>query len=266
MKHYFPLIIIFFYISSESIAQVNQNVYFGDLIPKHLSVSEFESELLNQARIKSVELTSGIRIDSFESFNQSDGSNGYFNAYRQLIRSSVSGKIIDESVPVFIRRNDSLFIQYEAVIQEIETSSDTFFTLTLNGNKNVFNPGESLKLLVLSSQDAYLTLISIRDDNTVGVLFPNVYMTDNFLHANMQRIIPNELESNIIEFIMLEEPGKSVYSELILAIATKEPVSFAELSGSLEYENDWVALNKWLVQFDRKTWTEAYFEYQVFNN
>ncbi len=94
------------------------------------------------------------------------------------------------------------------------------------GDMATYKPGENLVIYFKSNQDCYLTLFDITPDGRVQVIFPNRYLTDNFIVKNEVYCFPSS--GSNFEFKVREPIGV----EIIKAIATIQPgsLTIADLS------------------------------------
>ncbi|MEX0608800.1 MAG: DUF4384 domain-containing protein [Balneolaceae bacterium] len=228
------------------------------------SLIEVKEILLNDARVEAVQKVSGVRIESIDATAEAEMGNSYFNSFRRLMRQSVRGRIIDEEKPIYTVSSDTVTISFKATVQQINEDLDPYFKISLSSNKRVYNVGEAIQFQVTATKDAYLILFSVKEDNSIAMFFPNQYLPNNFAENGVVRVIPNEKEQGIIDFVAQSETGKEYYSELIYAVATKQKYEFEKLARELTYDNDWITLNRWLLELDRDQWVEAYLHIQVF--
>jgi hypothetical protein len=229
------------------------------------SLNEVKEELLNDARVQAVQQVSGVRVESIDASAEVESVQSYFNSFRRLMRQSVRGRIVEEEEPRYSISGDTVSISFTATVQEVSEELDPYFKIGFSSNKKVYTVGETIQFELEATKDSYITLFSVKEDNSIAMFFPNQYLTENYVKGGIQRTIPNEQERSIIDFTAQPEPGKEYYSELIYAVATKEKYEFEELASELTYENDWITLNKWLLDLDRDQWTEAFLHIQVFN-
>ena len=252
-------------------AQENEwiKVTLTDNIPENKSVDEVKKELLDFARQKAIEQKTGVLFQSTQisnTFSAKEGeSEEIFDTFRQLTKASVGGKIVDEKDPVYQQTQpDQLTIRYQAKIEEERVKPDPTFTLQCQTNRSVYQLGEDLSITAKPAKDAYITIFSITQNDRVSVLFPNYYMKNQFVKAHEIRKIPNSKEEKILNFT-LQKPlsGELPYAELLMCIATKQPVSFDRLKSDTEYSTSWLEINRWLMNISADMRTEQYVQYQV---
>ncbi len=236
-------------------------------VPANLSRMQVEDDLLKQARKRAVEQVTGVRVNVANVSIATESGNDVFESYQELVRNSVSGRIIQESEPKFSWGSSQvLYIHYSATVAKETESRDQYFDVEMEINKPVFTVGGEMQLTVELSKDAYITIFSITEGGKVSVLFPNAYMTENFVDGSTQRIIPNDKEKDKLSFTLQSQSDnpKSKYAELLLCIATKEKVSYDKLQTDMKYNSNWLELNRWLMKIPRDHWAQSYVSYQVF--
>jgi len=227
------------------------------------SVDEAKTELLNIARQSAIEQIVGVNVRSVNTLTETETNNSYFNSYQKLVSVSVDGKITNEYKIEFSKNQDYLIIQYLAEVSRDLTRADPYYSLSLTLNQKIYQVGDNLVLNVQVTKPSYIHIISIDEHNNISQLFPNYYMDQNFIPAGVERNIPNSQESHVLSFSLAETPGRDSYSELLLCIATKKPVSFKELTSTVDYSDNWLILNNWLMNIPRNEWTETYASYTV---
>ena len=234
------------------------------------SLNQVKEELLRDARVEAVQKVTGLKITSFdaqaETENIAEEDAAYFQTFRRLMRINVEGRIIEEDAPEYYVDGNNVRITYTCKVQKQDKDLDPYFKVDLSSNKKAYTVGERIEFELSSTKDAYITLFSIKEDNSVAMFFPNAYLTENYVESEEKRLIPNEKERSIIDFTAQTENGQEVYSELIFAVATKEKYEFEKLAEELTYENNWITLNKWLMSLDRSQWTEDFTQIVIYNN
>ena len=71
---------------------------------------------------------------------------------------------------------------------------DPYFTIEASLNREYFKDGEEIELSIKSSKNCYLTVLNICSNDSVYVIFPNEFRSDNFLRAGEQFNLPNKYE------------------------------------------------------------------------
>jgi hypothetical protein len=189
------------------------------------------------------------------------------------VQTSTFGRIVREQVVYGARLENGVPVYSATLLAEValeQGTPDPTFTLEFETEPetHAFRAGETIRVWVAASRDCYLTLLNLREDGTVSVLFPNRHAADNRLTAGEGRGLP--ASSHAFE-IRAELAGAGpAGAEQILAVATLDRVSFAplqsranpsELAG--ESNPTLIALNRWLMQIPAERRTEALWNYKV---
>ncbi|MCP9290640.1 MULTISPECIES: DUF4384 domain-containing protein [Gracilimonas] len=234
------------------------------------SLDQVKEELLRDARVEAVQRVTGLNIKSFdaqaetESIEENDAA--YFQTFRRLMRINVEGRIVGENTPEYYVEGNMVGITYTCKVQKLDKDYDQYFKVDISSNKKAYTVGEPIEFEVTTTKDAYITLFSIKEDNSVAMFFPNAYLQENYVKSDELRLIPNEKERRIIDFTAQTEGNQEVYSELIFAVATKEKYEFEKLAEELSYKNNWITLNKWLMDLERDQWTEDFAQIVIYDN
>lgn len=144
---------------------------------------------------------------------------------------------------------------------------DPFFDVTATLNKDIFKVGEKLELTVQSSKDCYITVLNICSNDTVYVLFPNQYRSNNFLKAKELFRLPNEedkMKGLSFRSKLLQEKEEDV--EMIKVLATKENISLTASDTLSAYGTYELALKKllnWLIKIPRDQIEELDLQYEI---
>lgn len=89
-------------------------------------------------------------------------------------------------------------------------------TTTLNRADAIYKPGESVTLVVETSEDAYIWVLDTGTSGKVHQIFPNEYATDNFVRAGQAITLPGDDAE--YQFIAAEPTGV----ELLTVIASRD--------------------------------------------
>ena len=101
--------------------------------------------------------------------------------------------------------------------------------------------------MLLKNRQAYA-------DNNAMLMFPNDYMTENFISAEAELVVPDPKIQKYISFIVGTMPGQKLTSESVYIICTKEQVPIVDnlrkIGTSIQvlYGNsqNFIALQRWL--------------------
>ncbi|MCE5251315.1 DUF4384 domain-containing protein [bacterium] len=200
----------------------------------NLSREEAINKATNEARMKAVAFEAGIILVSDTTIDQNE-QRVLFDKYTNI---KSRGKIVDEDgdpvieiISTDMKDSRGLPVNiYRVTVRckvEQEGEHDPMFAVTLDMDKALYKAGETMKFVIQSTQDCYITIFNVHGyDNKVHMLFPNDYDSDNFIFANTVTTIPSA-DSGIVFKAMLDEK-QNRSSELIQVVATKNKVNFAE--------------------------------------
>jgi len=145
---------------------------------------------------------------------------------------------------------------------------DPYFTVESSLNRDYFKDGEEIELTVKSSIDCYLTVINICSNDSVYVIFPNQFRSDNFLRAGEQFNLPNKYEKEIgLTFPVELLPYKNEDVEMLKILATKEKIGFSSIYSFSAYGTHQSALKdlqKWLIKIPRSEIDEVDLQYFIY--
>lgn len=243
---------------------INDSIY----VSEDISMKQARQTLHQRARNLALEKVVGIQIRSTTLSTQAEEEDQYFESFKMITANDVRGKIIDERKPVYSRSVSGqdllLHIEYEGKVAEEDEDPDPAFRLEASADRSVYQLGEAVQLEVTPTKDAYITIFSILKGNRVSMIFPNMYMNDNFVAAHQTRIIPNQQEAKVLEFKTTEtEAIKAPYSEMLMIIATKENIEFGKLSSRVEYQDAWLKFNRMLMEVPLDRRVETFVQYSV---
>ena len=145
---------------------------------------------------------------------------------------------------------------------------DPYFTIEPSLNREYFKEGEEIELTIKSTKDCYLTVLNICSNDSVYVIFPNQFRSDNFLRAGEQFFLPNKNEKEIgLTFPVELLPGKDEDVEMLKILATKEKIGFSSVysfSAYGTYHSALKDLQKWLIKIPRSEIEEVDLQYFIF--
>ena len=147
---------------------------------------------------------------------------------------------------------------------------DPNFELKAKLSSPSYYTGDNLNLKVSVSKDSYITVISCDEDGNIHLIYPNKHARNNFLKANKELNIPDDLAFNLKVFM---PKGRNETAEILHIIATKEQPLFildsiAETkdSGFLTYSLGGLKkLVQKLSKFKREDWTNQVVFYSIKN-
>ncbi|MDX1390104.1 MAG: DUF4384 domain-containing protein, partial [Acidobacteriota bacterium] len=196
------------------------------------------------------------------------------DAFSYLVHTTSHGRIVREEVTYHTRLIDDIPIYSATLTAEValeEGVRDPGFRvdLTTVPPAHTFRDGERVALEITASRRSYLTILNLRSDGSVGLVFPNRYEDDSRVEAGETVQVPNRTHGFEIR-VALEE-GRRHDREQILVIATIDPVPFQLPNASDDDELALLdpadpmlaALNRWLLLIPVDRRVEALWSYEV---
>ena len=202
-------------------------VSFGD----EMSVAEARLRSRNEARRQAVERAVGIFVK---------GSTVVYNFVlaEDLVDSVVRGVVIEEQIlsedvrEVDIGKGQKVLLHattLRARVKPVPAERRGNFGVKGTLNKSTFLANEEMLITVVVSDEAYIHIFNVGQDNAVTVLFPNKFRRDNFLSAKKELIFPDdELREMGIRLRVVPPPGANKALEKIKLIATKKNLDLVQ--------------------------------------
>lgn len=128
-----------------------------------------------------------------------------FQLAEDLIRTSVRGLIVEENilqegVQSVGLAGKSMGLMYvtkiKAKVRPVPMERKGTITVNIRLNKTLFVDGEEMAIHVTANQDVFLHIFNVGQDDSVTVLFPNKYATDNHIAANADLVFPDDSQKD----------------------------------------------------------------------
>jgi hypothetical protein len=117
------------------------------------------------------------------------------------------------------------WVRIKAGVAEETTGTDPSFKLDASLNSSSFKDGDQMEIHLRATQDCYVTVFNILEDEKVLRLIPNPFKEDTFLTANEGFSFPEEYDKdNGMTLIVHTPEGKDAVTESIYVLALKQPV------------------------------------------
>jgi hypothetical protein len=150
-----------------------------------------------------------------------------------LIRVIARGRIVEEQILERGLKVEGPKGQYgtyrtrlRAKVQRLNNEHQAAFTVRAMVNRSVFKNGDESEIRVTSSQDAYVYIFNVTEDEHVTILVPNRFLPESFVKAGAEFVFPSEsLTKRGIKLNTYVMPGKHRSLETIKVIATRHPVA-----------------------------------------
>jgi len=201
-------------------------LFMGECIISQLTPEEARLRALQQARMKAIERTCGVQMQSETMVRDYVLSGDFIHSvsYGHIVKET----IVNETVKVDQADPDQpphltyqITLSAEAVCEQGQP--DPSFQIKAETNQKTFVSGQELILRVSASQDCYLTIVNYAADDKVYILMPSRYLTNSFIRSGSTVEIPSEsVRRKGIHLQMGVLPGHERATETIQVIATKQ--------------------------------------------
>lgn len=201
-----------------------------------------------------------------------------FQLADDLVHSVVRGVIVEEKILqrglADVKDGEGLLYRtrIRAKVRGVPAERRGTFGVTVTLNRPVFNEGDEAVIRIRATEDAYLYLFDITQDEHITVLVPNRFEPETRLEGGVEYVFPSEiLVKRRVQLRTWLLPGAQKSVEKIKAIVTRKPVAL--LKGQVaeavfkEYEPSQTALlldlMRALAALDPADWAEATAVYEV---
>jgi len=160
-------------------------------------------------------------------------------------------------------------VEIRARVQPETGTPDPGFALELDladkEGSHVYRHGEPLVVELEATRECYVTIFNLYGNDSLLVVFPNELMPDSRLKAGERLRIPPPGAGWELPVGLL--PGRDRDQEMLLAVATRQPVPFRRSAGVrqglLAVEEAMLAINRWLATIPADQRTEAMTTYAI---
>jgi len=212
----------------DNLFQITTSVLIENITPE-----QAKEKAVSEACKLAIEQVSGIEVTGRTSIIQAESDNKItIDHFSKLTNQTSNGIILEKEI---IKEENTVEnnLVYKTVTLKIKVGKQTgekdpYFNVEASLNKDYFKSGEEIKIEIKSSKDCYITVFNICSNDSIYVIFPNLYRKDNFLKSNETFILPNEQdEIKGISFPVNLLPAKEEDTEMIKIIITKEKFDFS---------------------------------------
>ncbi|MEO7861930.1 MAG: DUF4384 domain-containing protein [Nitrospirales bacterium] len=196
-----------------------------------------------------------------------------------LIRTVVRGMIVEEQIleqGLKVEEAKGTPASYRTHINArvvgLPSKHDTNFSVYVRPNQSVFRHGQHAEIRISATQDAYLYVFNVTEDDHITTLVPNRYLPDSFLKTGAEFVFPpDSLVKRGIQLTTLLPHGKKHATEKIKVIASRHPLGMLshhapEAIFDEHQENDTSMLQdliKTLSTLDPGEWAEETAVYEI---
>ena len=188
----------------------------------NITPEEARQKAIDRAYKIAVEEHSGIEINSRSTSLTKETNNQIdLSSFSQLINSLSEGIILESEVLTEHKKelNDDIWLYVVRVKIKVgvrKGERDKFFKLDVDLDRSVYKDGDEIKITVTPSKDCYLYVFNISSNDSVYVLLPNQYASNNFAKSGTKFNIPDEpTYRKGIKYTVSLLPGKKADIEMI---------------------------------------------------
>lgn len=219
-------------------SQSNTVVTEGFASMAEMNQPQARTAALNEARAEAVRIVAGVKIQS-ESFGiksesmQGEKSLSMQDFFASVNRDVAFGHVVQEEVleegPVTFTnipgKPPQLYykVKIHAQVAIEQGEPDPTFSLNVKTNKTIYQENETMTVDIKATRDCYIYVFNIMANDSLVVLFPNLYMQNNKLKADSTLHLMPEGFSLQVSLL----PGMQRATELIYVVATKQRCKFA---------------------------------------
>ena len=204
-----------------------------------MSAEQSQLVALQRARTSAIEKAAGLSVSSSILVTN-------YTVAVDFIKTYAKGFIISEQV-TWLPIGQYQKNQSTAPIPEyrVQITADIYvpqkkikpFLLEATLNNTVFRTGEKANVTVKSTKEVNIAIFNIMANDTVSMLFPNQYETNNLISPKDKLLFPNK--NSIIELEMITLPGHEKDAEAFFVVATErsQDVNFMNMFAMKERMN-----------------------------
>lgn len=236
----------------------------------NITPEQAHADALNIARQDALH-KAGIEIRGVTARHIREANGGErYDEFASFTRTVTRGRIVDEEIlfddQVKIAEVWHYRVELRAQIEMDVGKPDPMFKLDIKLNQQAYRDGETITVMVSSTRDCYVTLFNLFADDSLCVIFPNQYYTNNEVHGEEHISIPPPDAGWDLPVSL--NPGKVEDIESILAVATKDDIPFFSPGATIRNElisvsDALTAINKWLLDIPSDRRTEDIIHYKI---
>lgn len=244
----------------------------GQSFIKNITPEEAKQKAISQACQTAIEYYSGVEISGRILYIQAESQDKILlDNFSSLSSQTTTGIILDKKIIHEEIKSDGNNLVKIVILQikvgKQKGEKDPYFTVESSLNREYFKDGEEMELTIKSSKDCYLTVLNICSNDSVYVIFPNEFRSDNFLKAGEQFNLPNKNEKGIGLIFPVELlPGRTEDVEMLKILATIEKIDFSSIysfSAYGTYQSALKNLQNWLIKIPRNEIEEVDLQYFI---
>lgn len=118
-------------------------------------------------------------------------------------------------------------VKMKASVAEETAGADPSFRLEAFLNRASFRDGDEMRMSIRPTQDCYISVFIILEDEKIIRLIPNRFKTYNFLQANETFLFPDENDTALGITLKVHAPEENkAVTEILYILALKQPLTF----------------------------------------
>lgn len=231
------------------------------------TLKEARQKAIDRAQAEAVRKAIGTQVQAQRRTSTIETSEEVVNRFSQVVRTGSSGRVVGYDVleDTLRTRGGSTFqyVRIRATVKPTMGRPDPGFDVNLRLTdadqtfvaRDRLEESDEVVAELEVTRDAYLTLFSITPD-TLQVIWPNSLSRDTFVpDSTTVQFPPPDLRARGLHLRAEVPEGRDQVSERLVAVATKQKVSFREIpeyqveDGSLTTTQASVQdFNRWLVE------------------
>mgnify|MGYP001297703976 CR=1 FL=1 len=255
----------------ENIVKLGKGWYeitaFEDIV--NITPEEARNKAVNRAYNRAVETHTGVEINSrVRLFSSEINDEIGIESFGEIINSLASGIILESEVISEKKQEISndfwiYVVRVKVKVGQRKGERDPYFKLEANLDRSVYNNGDEIRLSVTPSKDCYLYVFNISSNDSVYVLLPNQYTSENFVRSGSTLQIPSEeTRRRGIKYKVGLLPGKKSDTEMIKIIALKKSQDNLDMTFG-NYQTALKKLQYFLVDLPRNEVVESNIIYSI---
>jgi hypothetical protein len=192
--------------AKQELLQILRNSAVSKKVPAHIEVTSLLTDMMSEVAGQANEQT----------------------AWSGFFRSTVSGVITAEEVladdmkPLSGKNSYEKTVRLKAFVEPVRGQRDPGFYVDAAMENTMLKQGYELAFSVRPSKDCYLYVFNLMADHNAVLMFPNEYMTDNFVPAGDVVQIPDSAVRQYIRFVVASMPGEALTTESAYIVCSKE--------------------------------------------
>ena len=203
-------------------------------VPRPIAEETILQKLRNEAVSKKVPTSVEVTSLFTDVMGETDGGIYEQTIWSGFFKSTVSGVITNQSEisnsleDLGADRGYELAMAYRFYVEPVQGQRDPGFYVDVTLENNMLKQGDELAFSVKPSKDCYLYVFNLMADHNVLLMYPNDYMSENFIEAGAVVQIPDPAIRRHIKFVVGTMPGEELTTESAYIVCTREPVRLVD--------------------------------------